>query len=579
MRLDVFHNDYSLNKEHDKKVAAPFALLFLYTVVIIACSYQVITRQDSDLAFHMARIAGLAQSLRHGDFLPNLNFLFGNGVGYAVPMFYGQWLLYLPAGLFLLTKSITFAYVGYAFFLTLVSVYGTFIIFRTISHNQSLAFVLALYPPLVYANFGYGMTAATPLIPFLILAIYQIVFENRQAALLLGIVSALLIQTHIISTLVLAIMSLFFLALNYQYLNWQKLLECVKGGLLGLVLSIGFWLQLLEQTHSQVFYANWTTRPFMGMSGAARSFCEILQMFFDSNSSGISIAYHSPLIIFVTLLLLSQLVKWPRLSVQSKKLAALILGLLLMASSVFPWNQLKYSPLGVFQWPGRLLTFIPSLALLIFAIDNRSLKRAIQYFLIGFAMYMSMVVLRNQGAAVAYNHSMESQMKQAYAGANNIDGFSGMEYLTVDVDHHKANQKAALSQFQRQGRNYHLSKLKMAYNQLDFDISLDHAPATVQLPRIWYKGYRATYSQGAKGSQPALATVPLSKNEMSKRAKNHQPHHQQKVLNNGLAQIHVQRSGHVHISYQKTPLQQLGFGLEFLSWLLVILWGFQKSKD
>lgn len=104
----------------------PYLILFFYCLVLVFLSNNVINRADSDIEFHMARIVGLAQSIRNFDLLPNLNYLFGNGIGYAAPMFYGQWLLYPSSLLFIVTKSIKLSVVLYAFIISFVGSSGSY---------------------------------------------------------------------------------------------------------------------------------------------------------------------------------------------------------------------------------------------------------------------------------------------------------------------------------------------------------------------------------------------------------------------------------------------------------------------
>ena len=50
-----------------------------------------------------------------------------------------------------------------------------------------------------------------PLVPILIYSIYRVLYLNKKNPLYLGIVVALLIQTHILSTIILAIFLRYFM--------------------------------------------------------------------------------------------------------------------------------------------------------------------------------------------------------------------------------------------------------------------------------------------------------------------------------------------------------------------------------
>ena len=64
-------------------------LLTSYAILFTFVSFNLINFQSRsyDYVFHLTRIVGLAESIEHWDLLPNLNFLFAFGTGYASPCF------------------------------------------------------------------------------------------------------------------------------------------------------------------------------------------------------------------------------------------------------------------------------------------------------------------------------------------------------------------------------------------------------------------------------------------------------------------------------------------------------------
>lgn len=556
----------------------PYLILFFYCLVLVFLSHNVINRADSDIEFHMARIVGLAQSIRNFDFLPNLNYLFGNGIGYATPMFYGQWLLYPSSVLFIFTKSIKLSVALYAFIISFVGSSGSYYFFRKINNNSLFTLLVAMLNPLVYCNFGYGMIASTALIPFLLLALYLILFEKKKAGLLLGIVVALLVQTHIISTVILALNVVAFLIIFFDKITIHSIVEFIKSIIVALMLSIGFIFQFIEQSRSQVFFANWTTRPFMGMSGNSKSFYEVIESLFNTTTSATTIAVASPLIIFISFLAISILLEWKNISNTSKKLFLLALILLIFSSSVLPWNELKYTILGILQWPTRIITFIPSLIVLAFVIEEKSTKKAFYSFVIALSLFSSIVIFRNQTDSKAFSNRLEQKMKSLYYGSKELNGFSGMEYLTIDINYKEANNRNFLLDFPKKTKSYTLSNVKEGYNKLSFDFKVGHSKTRIVLPRIWYKGLVADYTDGATGSQPKLDQMTLTNKEIISRQLEHRPKVKQKVLENGRAVLEVNRSGHVEVTYKKTKLQKIGFILETISWIIVLIFIFLKKQ-
>jgi hypothetical protein len=87
-----------------------------------------------------------------------------------------------------------------------------------------------------YGRKWVGMTMVMPLVPILIYSLYRVLYLNKKNPLYLGIVVALLIQTHILSTIILAISSAVFLLLNYKKLTLDKVVSFVISILFALFL-------------------------------------------------------------------------------------------------------------------------------------------------------------------------------------------------------------------------------------------------------------------------------------------------------------------------------------------------------
>jgi len=200
-----------------------YLLLTSYALIFTFISFNLINFQSRsyDYVFHLSRIVGLAESIEHWDLLPNLNFLFAFGTGYASPMFYGNWQFYPSAIVYMMTNDGNLAYSIFAFLFILGTSLTSYIVVSKIVKNKVTGIVVALTIPCYYTLFGFGMTMVVPLVPILIYSIYRVLYLNKKNPLYLGIVVALLIQTHILSTIILAIFSAVFLCLNYKRLTLE----------------------------------------------------------------------------------------------------------------------------------------------------------------------------------------------------------------------------------------------------------------------------------------------------------------------------------------------------------------------
>ncbi|HFR3425209.1 TPA: hypothetical protein ACHU7U_000411 [Streptococcus suis] len=147
---------------------------------------------------------------------------------------------------------------------------------------------------------------------------------------------------------------------------------------------------------------------------------------------------------------------------------------------------------------------------------------------------------------------------------------SGSEYFNLNINH-KSVQNGTVNQFIYDANQITVDNVRQGYNLLMFDVQLNQEGKSVELtlPRIWYKGYVAEYSAGAKGTQPQIAYAPLTSEELQQYKKKYKPNVTQKALNDGRATISVTHSGTVSVFYKRTFAQIVGFTLQSAAWLLL----------
>ncbi|WP_373756457.1 hypothetical protein [Streptococcus ferus] len=517
-----------------------------------------------DYSFHLSRIVGLAQSIKNGDWFPNLNYAVANNSGYGVAMFYGNWQLYIPAIVFLATKTATYAYTVYAFLLIYGSTLTGFYSLHRMTGSKERALIFALTLPITIPFFGYGMVAAIPLIPLLFYGLYKVIYCERYNPILLAAVISLLIQTHIISTIVLGIASMIFVLLNIKKLTQQKIISFMLSAVVGLIMSSGYIFQYLEQTRSQTFFVSWIIRDYPFPA----------QILMRPNSfTDAFIRYQFPIAILVIIIgLVSSL--WVRNL--SQKLIAMSLLLLFSTTSLLPWGILKYSFLGVFQYTNRLVYFVPVYVLMAACISfNKYLVLSI--CLLQFGYYMITQPYRysykEYHESITYLHNTNRLAAKVFKDPVQLSyDTSGDEYLNLSVNHDQMRDGVTLKQFLYNSTAVEISHVKQKYNHLEFDVLLKtNQPQTIVVPRIWYKGYKACYSNHAVGTQPEILYQRLSEEERSLYAEARKPKVRKKALHNGFASISVQHSGHVVITYKKTFIQYLGYLIGILAWLPRVL--------
>lgn len=543
------------------------ASLLIWAIIFTKLSALVINGDKTyDLQFHQTRIVGLAQSLVNGELLPNINQIFGWGTGYASDMFYGNWGLYIPAIIFIKTQNINTAYLIFSFFIILFECLTTFYCVSRITKDVNRGFWAALVIPCFFPLYTFGMTMIIPLVPLLIYCMYKVIYEDKNNPILLSIVIALLIQSHIISTFILAIISSIFLLVNFRKIKKTHLYSFILSVIIGLGLSSGFIMQYIEQVSSQDFFFSWKMKDFPVRD----------KMLFDlthnynSGFTAITNYYDLPL----KLLGLYYLLNFKKLKTLSKALLITSLIMYLSMTSLLPWHILKHTLIGSIQYTERLSFFLPVLMIIIFV--NESTKSIIKPISIGILLMYFIGIVQSDRfqKSEPVNHFLNSNyniMKSVYRNPRSIFiNPVGDEYYNIDVN----NKRIRDSKFVHMiSDNVNIKAQIYSYNKavIKYDVKKKSRPAYIVLPKIWYKGYKAEYSNGASGTQPQQYKTLKTKQEISHSKSILKPYNPYKVNYDGKIYLRVRNSGTVTVSYKKTKIQIIGYILESLSWITILV--------
>lgn len=563
-----------------------YGLLFIFSVIFTFVSYYSsnVASAIYDYPFHLGRIVGLAQSIANQDYLPSLNYLFLNGSGYAVAMFYGNWLFYLPALVFLQTKVATFAFATFVWYSTFLTLCSSFYTLNKINQDSLNSFLgsVAISCSIVY--FGFGMTAVVPLIPLLIYAIYKVIFEDKRNPLLLGVVIALLIQTHVISTVVLAFFSFLLVLLNVHRLTVNKILSFFYSILISIPLMTGFFLQYFEQNQSQEFFVNWRLRDFPFPTHSLMSPGDLFSSFEN---------YYWPIAFALVLLFVFTI---RNQATFGKQLVIASIIMFFAATQLLPWEILRESFLAVFQNTGRLTYLLPVVILFALSLSQSRIVvllaavMQVTVYILNFPMQFTpnkvpyeeigfqntvreMIDITNRDAMSAYEYPFLGYTYDT----------SGDEYLTIDVNHENI-RNGSIKEFEFDEDLVEISNIKNGYNHLSFDINLDSKieGAEIILPRIWYKGYIAEYSNGSSGEQPHLKLGRKTAAEIRTDTESGKSTSSEKVLFDGRSAIMVNSSGHVQVYYKKTRVQIIGFFIETIAFVTIFIFAiyqYLKKKN
>ena len=145
---------------------------------------------------------------------------------------------------------------------------------------------------------------------------------------------------------------------------------------------------------------------------------------------------------------------------------------------------------------------------------------------------------------------------------------SGDEYLNLDVNHENI-RNGVINNFEYDINYLEVFNIQYGYNRLEFDVKLasEGEEQLIVLPRIWYKGYVAEYSEGASGTQPQILYIDKTPQELDSDLKLGKPESNQKAQYDGRATIKISSSGHISVYFAKTFFQKIGFIIESISYI------------
>lgn len=531
-----------------------------------------------DVWFHMARIDGLAGEITSGNIPARIYSSAFYGYGYGAPLFYGDWLLYIPAALVAGGWSVIKAYKTFIMMCALLAALSAYFSAKTIFDDKRSACVTAVlfcistyFVTDIFIRHANGEVQSFIFIPIAFAGLYDIILGDckRWTLLPLGLCGVLV--THTLT----AAMSIVFFAL-FVLLHIAQIIEkpkkllfiAISAGMF-LLLSASFMLPMLEQMSSGTFLA--TDGYSAGYHGSlsARSMPSVYSLFSIYNSteylSGNN--YFIPQGVGLALPMIMGWLLFYYKKTRSWKIASflfLALFALFMTSRYFPWAMLQKA-FGTIQFPWRIMMF----ATLFIALFGGAMAKKL-----GFTQHVSVffaviIVISFYSAVNTLYGSYGSMPKIASVdiiadcGYDNNIGLG--EYLPTGTD------KEALEEGEYEIRsNEHLADFTAEKDGgvFFFEFQNNGGENTfVDLPLIMYKGYKATLKTDGKtvGIPVAASTAENGRYE------------------NNLVRVFIGNAigGTVTVWYEGTPVQKWSLVITLLSFGgLILHWAnlYKKSR-
>ena len=390
------------------------------------------TIEGHDLLFHLSRIDGIKNAIVNGDF-QGLIHVGLYGYGYANGLFYGNFLLYLPAIIHLKYSTIN----SYKVLIILCSVLSAISMYwccKGISKSNKAALLGSfLYSACSYRACDYiirsavGEIGAFIFLPLIILGFYYIVYDDYKKWFWFSIGFVGLLQCHILSTVLIAVTVVILLFVNIDKLLKEKkrINSLIISGLVGLVLGAHFIFPFLEgMIKNTLLLSGSTSTP------AYTHTIPIERIFlgFPYYKTGWFTPPGIGIIFFILMSLRFKLKVKKNDNIIKFCDQLMIIGIisLLCATNIFPWQELRFMDFIQFPWRfygiASLSFTIVSAIITYYYFKNKNIKE-IKLFII------PILVIATIPTIIIVNYY---QSKMLY----NFDGFEigNGEYLPVGTD-------------------------------------------------------------------------------------------------------------------------------------------------
>lgn len=475
----------------------------------------------ADTTYHLQRIEGIKDGLLSGQFPVRIEPEWVQGHGYANAVFYCPALLLIPALLRLAGFTVSVSFNVYCIAMNIATAWISYYCFSRIFKNKQIGIMCsALYTLSIFRTYRFlimavvGEGSAITFLPLIFYGLYRIFTENpkdksyKTAWIPVAAGYAGIIQTHVLTCEITVFLTLVicFICIK-KIFRPETFLELAKGALAAIGVSLWYLVPFVDYYLTQnvhIKYVSARTIQDRGLYGA--------QLLFNywqfgsnvllgengmrlSHALGIGLVLILGLGLFAVLWFSGKLSKKGEPALKLAKASA-VLGslLLLMSLNIFPWDKIQHingitaALVSSIQFPNRFLGWgtvclvaVCGYCLLLFR--ERGQKycyyAGMLVVLLGVTtsgMYLIDHVIRDQPQVSIYN---EEGM-----GTGNI---SGAEYLIEGTNPELLTFKNATAGSWVTVLAYEKKYLHVrltCINELDAD-------SYVELPMLYYKGYRA----------------------------------------------------------------------------------------
>ena len=227
-----------------------------------------------DNNIHLMRIVGLAKGMKNGEFPVWVHPEWLNGYGYAIPLFYGDLFLYLPALLLLIGFPLFWVYNCYLLFMNAVTCLIAYFCYKAMFNSRriglftSLLSVWSVYHMTVQVNYeSLGVFTSYAFLPLVAYGVYLAYDKPREQRtwIILALGMTGLLNSHLLTSeiTVLAI-ALTILLTGKAFWRKERILAMCKAVVGSILLNLGFLIPFLSYMRKDLVInsATWTEEPW-----------------------------------------------------------------------------------------------------------------------------------------------------------------------------------------------------------------------------------------------------------------------------------------------------------------------------
>lgn len=536
---------------------------------------------------HMLRIFGTEQILKAGVFPPFIYSKFANGFGYAINLFYSPFVTYGPLffkifGLHYYTCLKLFAYST-----ILISCFTMYNFLYEVSKKREIAIlgavIYAFIPyrlETIFNRFAIGEFTAYIFFPMLFHGLFNLLKGDRKKHYYIAISAIGLILTHTISTEYSAIFALLYIIFNFKQLKNKEVIRKVAINVIFILAITAFFMVPLMEHKILGNYVIFNSASMRSLpSDVQNSTIKISQLVKDIGEvNGVSFKIGIPLIILTLLGIVSY--KKIDKNIKSEYITFAVIAMisLAMVTKLFPWTIMP-KILTTLQFAWRMLAFFEFALSIICAINLYYFVEMIakdKENLYNVLFAISIVLIIVSMVKIDYNYSYEDEKKlsdeeyEAQIAEKTSIWLINRDYLPQKVDT-KALGKSYLDY--RENKVYVLDGNATIINekkkdlQLEFDIENYKANTILELPYVYYLGYKVTIEQKDNEMETKMTNT-YNETRIIKIDKKSTENIQTLESDNGMLAIKLDKnieSAHITVKYTGTTIEKVSYLISAIS--------------